>query len=129
MSSELDTLMRLLQSERRRIVIELLEDLQDKQDSDEVTIPVEDLSRQVAVIEAGVDSNTVGHTVQRSSKVELWHSHLPLLDDYGIIEFNVDAETVATTDRTQQVARTMWKLIEVIEESELELARLTESSS
>ncbi|MGM0389697.1 MAG: DUF7344 domain-containing protein [Natrinema limicola] len=88
MNSDVDVLLDLLKAERRRIVLELLHEIQCEYDSDEVTVQVPDLIRQVAAIEAAVDSATVGRTVKRSSKVDLHHTHLPMLDDYGVIEYD-----------------------------------------
>lgn len=114
MSSEMDALLRLRQSERRRIVLELLYALQREQESDDVTVQVPDLVRQVAAIEADVDSATVGQTVQRSSNVGLRHTHLPMLDDYGVIEYDPDANEVLTTDWTRPVAQTMHSIEDVV---------------
>ena len=118
MSSDLDALLELLQAERRRIVLELLYALQCEQDSDDVTVQVPDLVRQVAAIEADVDSATVGQTVQRSSNVGLRHTHLPMLDDYGVIEYDPDANEVSTTARTRPVAETMQSLVETVEDND-----------
>lgn len=121
MPSELDDLFRLFRSERRRIVLTLLADLQDESISDDVTVRVADLGRQVAAMEADVNSATVGQTVQRSSQVGLRHTHLPMLDEYGIIEFDADANEVMTTDRTRRVAQTMRRIVETVEASEIEI--------
>ncbi|WP_265112032.1 DUF7344 domain-containing protein [Halosolutus halophilus] len=118
MNSAVDALLDLFQSERRRIVLELLYALQLEQDSDDVTVQVPDIVRQVAAREADVDSATVGRTVQRSSNVRLRHTHLPMLDDYGVIEYDATASEVSTTDRTRPVAQTMQSIVATVEEAE-----------
>ena len=123
MSSELDALLDLLQAERRRIVLELLYALQCEQENDQVTVQVPDLVRQVAAIEAEVDSATVGRTVQRSSKIGLHHTHLPKLDDYGVIEYDAEADEVSTTDRTRTVVQIMRSIADTVEDTEIGLAQ------
>lgn len=129
MNDELDTVMRLLQSERRRIVLEHLAERQDTRDTTEVTVRADDLSRHVAAIETGVDSNTVSHTDHRSVNVELLHSHLPVLDDHGILTFDTTTRTVTTTTRTRHLAHVLRALVETVEESDLELTRSPESNN
>ncbi len=119
MNSDLDALLRLFRSERRRTVLELLADIHAEHDSDTVTVRVEDLSRQVAAIDADVTSDTVSHTVHRSSSIELCHSHLPMLNDYGVIEFDADGHEVTATTQTREVARTLRRIVEFTERSGL----------
>jgi len=76
-----------------------------------------DLVRQVAATEAAVDSATVGHTVKRSSEVGLHHTHLPMLDDYGVIEYDTAANEVSTTDRTRPVAQAMRSIVDTVEDA------------
>ena len=123
MSSNLDALLDLLQAERRRIVLELLYALQLEEESENVTVQVSDLARQVAATEADVDSATVAQTVQRSSNVGLRHTHLPMLDDYGVIEYDATANEVSTTARTRPVAETMRSIVETIEDTDDWLAQ------
>ena len=118
MSSDIDALLDLLQAERRRIVLELLYALQLEQESDDVTVQVPDLVRQVTEAEADVNSVTVGQTVQRSSNVELRHTHLPMLDDYGVIEYDPDANEVSTTARTRPVAQIMQRIVEAVKDTD-----------
>ncbi|MFD1562193.1 hypothetical protein ACFR99_01225 [Haloarchaeobius amylolyticus] len=119
MNSDVDALLDLLKAERRRIVLELLHEIQCEYDSDEVTVQVPDLVRQVAAIEAAVDSATVGHTVKQSSEVDLHHTHLPMLDDYGVIEYDTAANEVSTTDRTRPVAQTTRSIVDTVEDAEI----------
>lgn len=128
MSNELDDILRLLQSERRRIVLELLSDLQLEQGSETVTVRVPDLSRQLAAVEADVDSATVDRTVQRSSRVGLHHTHLPMLEEYGVVEFDRDANEISATRRTESVAQIMRSIVDVVDESEVGIVRSTDSN-
>ena len=70
--SDEDAFLDILKAERRRIVLELLHEIQCEYDSDEVTVQVPDLARQVAAIEAAIDSATVGHTVKRGRVSDLF---------------------------------------------------------
>jgi len=97
-------------------------EIQYEYDSDEVTVQMSDLVRQVAATEAAVDSATVGHTVKRSSEVGLHHTHLPMLDDYGVIEYDTAANEVSTTDRARPVAQAMRSIVDTVEETELGFA-------
>ncbi|WP_440764416.1 DUF7344 domain-containing protein [Natronorubrum sp. DTA7] len=114
---ELEDILCLLQSERRRIVLELLSDLQFEQENETVTVRVPDLSRQVAATETDVDSAIAGRTVQRSSRFALHHTHLPMLDEYGVVEFDEDANEVSTTGRTEAVTQVMHNIIDVVGKS------------
>ena len=118
MSSEVDTLLDLLRAERRRTVLELLYVLQLEEESDDVTIQIPDLARQVAATEADVDSATVGRTVQRSLNLGLRHTHLPMLDDYGVIEYDPDANEVSMMDQIRPVVETMQSIMETVEDTD-----------
>lgn len=120
MTTDLNSLLQLLQAERRRIILKLLHDLQREQDSDDVIVQVQDLARQVAAIEANLDSATVGTTVQRSSNVGLHHTHLPLLNDYGIIEYDTDTNEV-TTPQTQPVVQLLRTIEQTVDETEIQI--------
>ncbi|WP_254863120.1 DUF7344 domain-containing protein [Halovivax gelatinilyticus] len=121
MSKELKDILRILQSERRRIVLELLLDLQIEEGSETVTVRVSDLGRQVAAEEADVDSESVGRTVQRSSDIGLKHTHLPMLDDYGVVNFDEHAMKVSSTNQTEPLAQLMKRIVDVVDESEIRI--------
>lgn len=123
MNSNLDDFLRLLQSERRRIVLGVLSDLQREQGTETVSVRVEDLSRQVAAIESETDSVAVGEQARQSSTVGLHHTHLPMLAAHGVIEYDTESDTVSTTDRTRSVAQTMRDVVETIEESDMMVVR------
>ena len=125
MMIDLEPLLTLLQSKRRRIILELLYDLQREQDSDEVTVQVQDLVRQVAAIEANVDSTTFERTAHRSSHIELHHTHLPMLDDYDVIEYDTTSDEVSTTDHTQPIVQLLYRIQESVEGAEIERSHST----
>ena len=76
---------RLLASDRRRILLELLEDRSTSIDLDELAIIV---AKRVA----GVDS-TEPEDVDQTA-IALHHHHLPMLDAAGIVEYRPASNTV-----------------------------------
>ncbi|WP_174811728.1 DUF7344 domain-containing protein [Salinadaptatus halalkaliphilus] len=115
MSNELDDLLEVLKSERRRIVLNVLSEVQREESNDEVTVHARDLARQVAAIEAGVESTAVGQTTRRKAAIGLYHTHLPVLAEHGIVDYDQQSKTVSTTDRTPVVAQVMQSIEETIE--------------
>lgn len=103
----------LLHSERRRIVIDLIHDYQLECCDDVVTIQLRDLGRQVAAIENDVDSVDVDRASRRSAKNSLHQTHLPLLEEYGIVEYDGrQSKEITTTERT-------WAFAELIQTFEV----------
>ncbi|SEU01054.1 hypothetical protein [Natrinema hispanicum] len=111
-SDDLGDFVRLLRSERRRILIDLLHDYQLECCDDVVTTQLRDLGRQVAAIEDDVGSVDVDQASRRSTKNSLHQTHIPLLEEYGIVEYDGRSKEVTTTERT-------WAFAELIQTFEV----------
>ncbi len=123
-SDDLDDFVYLLQSERRRIVIDLLHDYQLECCDDVVTVQLRDFGRQVAVIEEDVDSVDVDRASCRSAKNSLHQTHLPVLKEYGIVEYDGrQSKEITTTERTWDIAELIQTFEVGIETSNLEEIR------
>lgn len=84
-----DDAFRVLQDGRRRAILRFL--IAEQNDD---PIPLSTLAAFVAAARCdGSESTAVGE-VQERVRVALHHSHLPLLDDHGIIDYDSDARTV-----------------------------------
>jgi len=86
-----------LSNSRRRQVILMLSRSQEP-------IPAKDLAREIAATENQIDSNQVTGKQRSRVYIGLIHSHLGLLDDLGVIEFNDRTRLVTETDDTQPLA-------------------------
>ncbi|GAB7020299.1 DUF7344 domain-containing protein [Halostagnicola bangensis] len=123
MSNEINDLLEVLKSERRRIVLDVLSEIQREESNDEVTVHARDLARQVAAIEAGVDSAVVGQSAQRKAKIGLHHTHLPVLAEHEIVDYDQQSKNVSTTDRTPVVAQVMQSIEETIETANSDMSK------
>ena len=84
----------VLRNERRRLT---LEELRDNGGS----LSVRELSEQVAALETG--ESPPPRNIRQSVYVSLHQTHLPKLDDLGIVEYDADAKRVTLTDRVREV--------------------------
>ncbi|MFC6835482.1 DUF7344 domain-containing protein [Halomarina ordinaria] len=69
---------------RRRLLVYLVET--------EAPVTLEELVAAVATAEAGAPADTVDDDVLRSITLSLVHSHLPRLDDAGVVAFDPDRD-------------------------------------
>lgn len=122
-SDDLEDFVHLLHSERRRVVIDLLHDYQLECCDDNVTVQLRDLGRQVAAIENNVDSVDVDRASRRSAKNSLHQTHLPVLEEYGIVEYDQRGKDITTTERAWAFAELMQTFEVGIETSNLEEIR------
>lgn len=76
---------RLLTVKRRRVALDILAGWTP-------AVDLADLAAAVAAREAGVDSAD-GETVERVT-IDLHHAHLPMMDTFGIIDYDPDANRV-----------------------------------
>lgn len=84
---DLDVVFTLLSDRRRRIVLNGL------RGAEEEWVPVDDLAKRIAAWEAEiVDPATVS---ERSIEIDLVHSHLPKLDQAGVIDYDGDERRAA----------------------------------
>lgn len=76
---------RLLQSERRRLALAVLEEQSG-------VVDLECLAATVAAHETDADSP--GEETVNRVEVSLHHSHLPLMDDLGVVSYDTDSNAV-----------------------------------
>lgn len=89
-----DNAFEALSNSRRRRVILLISRSQEP-------IPASDLAREIAATENQIGPNQVTGKQRSRVYIALIQSHLDLLDDLGVIEFDDRAKLVAETDNTQ----------------------------
>ncbi|MDS0478679.1 hypothetical protein [Natrinema sp. 1APR25-10V2] len=82
-----DDVFRLLSAQRRRHVLSLLSENGDE------PVPVADLAREIAATETG-GPIAVGSDAYETVYVALYQSHLPALEEAGVIRWNTDSATV-----------------------------------
>jgi len=88
----------ILRNDRRRLAIKCLRERGD-------SMSVRDLSEQVAARETG--ESPAPRDKRRSVYVSLHQTHLPKLDDLGIVEYDTDAKEVTLRDRAAEVTTYM----------------------
>jgi DNA-binding transcriptional ArsR family regulator len=103
-----DLVFTMLSNQRRRHVIHYL-----KQRGEQVT--VRDLSRQVAAWENGVGVEQLDYKQRKRVYTSLHQTHLPKLDDAGIVEYDRDRGTVSLGSAAVELDVYM----EVVPENEL----------
>ena len=86
----------VLSNERRRMVLSILHE----QDGGSTT--ARDLSERIAEMETG--QSPPPRNIRQSAYVSLHQTHLPKLDELGIIDYDESAKTVTLTDRAKQVS-------------------------
>ncbi|WP_336024944.1 DUF7344 domain-containing protein [Halobellus salinisoli] len=85
----------VLRNDRRRLVLERLR-------SGAGTEAVSDLAERIGAVEAG--ESPPPRNVRQSVYVSLHQTHLPKLDELGIVEYDPDAKTVTIADNAADVA-------------------------
>jgi hypothetical protein len=85
----------VLSNERRRMVISIL-----REEKGQTT--ARELSERIAEMETG--QSPPPRNIRQSAYVSLHQTHLPKLDDLGIIHYDESAKTVALTDRAKRVS-------------------------
>ncbi|MFB6079718.1 MAG: hypothetical protein ABEJ81_01775 [Haloferacaceae archaeon] len=83
----------VLRNDRRRLVLERLRD--------EESETVRDLSEHIASVEA--DERPAPRNVRQSVYVSLHQTHLPKLDDLGIVTYDADEKNVRLAEGADQV--------------------------
>ena len=86
----------VLSNERRRMVLSILHE----EDGGQTT--ARDLSERIAEMETG--QSPPPRNIRQSAYVSLHQTHLPKLDELGIIDYDESAKTVTLTDRAKQVS-------------------------
>ena len=85
----------VLRNDRRRLVLERLAEGKDRQ-------TVSDLAEYIATVESGKEPPP--RNVRQSVYVSLHQTHLPKLDDLGIVEYDADAKAVLRDENADDVA-------------------------
>ena len=85
-----DQIYHLLQNERRRNVLRYLHDVDGQ-------VPMRDIAEQVAAWENDSTVQTITSDERQRVYIPLYQSHLPKLDEEGIIEYNQSRGTVRKT--------------------------------
>mgnify|MGYP000041242975 FL=1 len=85
----------VLRNDRRRLVLERLR-------AGPGSETVADLAERIGAVEAG--ESPPPRNVRQSVYVSLHQTHLPKLDELGIVEYDPDSKTVAIADKAADVA-------------------------
>ncbi|WP_435159713.1 DUF7344 domain-containing protein [Haladaptatus sp. DFWS20] len=93
-----DKIFHLLQTPRRRHVLRYLKD-------HEGTVEMRDIAEQVAAWENNTTVQALSSDQRQRVYIPLYQSHLPKLDEEGIIEYNQSRGTVKRTEIANQLDR------------------------
>lgn len=88
----------ILSNDRRRYVIHYL-----KQQSDETTIQLREIVDQVAAWENGIDVSGLDSSDRKTVYTALKQTHLPRLDEFGVVEYDQQRGEVILTETADQV--------------------------
>jgi DNA-binding transcriptional ArsR family regulator len=103
-----DDIFTVLSNERRRFVLRYLKD-------HEGAAEIRDLAQQVAAWENDVSVQELNYRQRKRVYTSLHQTHLPKLDDTGIVEYDRDRKTVELTDRIE----TLDIYLEVVPENDI----------
>jgi hypothetical protein len=93
-----DGIFHILQCRRRRLVLKYL----CEYDGEE-PIGMSDIAEHIAALEHDTTVDGLRSQQRQRVYIPLYQSHLPKMDDAGIIEYNQDRGLVETTDRTHEL--------------------------
>lgn len=116
---DLEEVLNLLGSKRRRITIRRLGDL--VQDDGRVSLDLEELAREVGAIEDDVGPQVVNWRSLRSAKTGLRDNHLPVLDRNSIVDWDPDERVATTTEHTQAYSQLVAALEAAIADADVPL--------
>jgi len=92
-----DELFDVLANQRRRFAVHLL-----KREEDD-SIAIGDMAEQIAAWENGSELTEITGTERKRVYTALQQSHLPKMDDAGVVEFNKDRGVIEPTPALQNV--------------------------
>jgi hypothetical protein len=92
---------------RRRAAIHYL-----KQCDTDTEITLSDLSTQVAAWEHGVDPDELDYEERRSVHISLYQSHIPRMDDVGLIDFDQEHNIITLTETGEEIDVCLRKVTE-----------------
>lgn len=110
-----DEVYHLLQTRRRRLVLRYLRDREGPHE-------MRDVAEQVAAWEHDTTLQELRSEERQRVYIALYQTHLPRLDDAGVIEYNQSRGIVDPTDRIDQLYRVL-DVEEGVEDAEVEPAR------
>lgn len=114
----LTEVLHLYRSERRRAIFETLEELERRQDG-RATVDHYNLAMEVAAREEDCAFDDVAGRAYRSARTGLRQNHLPLLEEYGVIEWDEQSQTIQTTDRLDGYIELLAELRSVASEADI----------
>jgi hypothetical protein len=91
-----DDVFTVLSNERRRLVLRYMK-------SHEGPVRVRDLSHQVAAWENGLSVEELNYKQRKRAYTSLHQTHLPKLDDCGIVDYDRNRGTVELRDRVEEL--------------------------
>ncbi len=91
-----DTLFSLLSNPRRRFVLQYLNRV-------EGPVTLQDLSVEAAAWENETDPEDLTDQQRKRVQVSLYQTHIPALEDAGIIEYDSDSGEITLTDRADDL--------------------------
>jgi DNA-binding transcriptional ArsR family regulator len=91
-----DLVFEILSNKRRRMVLYYL-----RQSGEPAT--VRELAEQIAALENDVDVDDLANQQRKRVYVSLYQTHIPKLQETGIIEYDEDAGEVRLTDRAMEI--------------------------
>lgn len=89
-----DTLFNVLANQRRRYVLHALKE-------HETPLSLAALATKVAALENERPGTEIPRDEHERVHASLWHSHVPKLDDAGIVEFDRESDTVTLAEDTK----------------------------
>ncbi|WP_050032897.1 DUF7344 domain-containing protein [Halorubrum halophilum] len=92
-----DELFDVLANQRRRFAVHLLK----REEADSIAIG--DMAEQIAAWENGIDMKEITGNERKRVYTALQQSHLPKMDDAGVVDFNKDRGIVEPTPALQNV--------------------------
>jgi DNA-binding transcriptional ArsR family regulator len=95
-----DEVFHLLQNKRRRRVIEYL---RTHEDGREAGVDMRDVVEDIAAEEHGTSVAGLSSTERQRVYIALYQSHLPKLNDHGIIEYDQDRGWLRLTEQAEQL--------------------------
>ncbi|WP_323675906.1 hypothetical protein [Halorubellus sp. PRR65] len=78
---ELDQVFEILKNQRRRYVLQYLNDVDD-------TVSMSDLAEEIAALENGKEVSQLSSSERKRVYVGLYQCHLPKMDSMGVVSFN-----------------------------------------
>jgi len=113
--SDLDGVIHLLHSSRRRLLLQALAARTAPQEDDGCSeVSLASLAQAVASLETASDEVRIPRRKRRSALVGLRQNHLPLLDAYGIVVWHERDRVVEPTDRFVDVLAVQRELADLV---------------